>query len=119
MSLLDLLSENAPQPVKVAGQSLFVRSMTGVERDAWEAQVDALPKDSPNSVIRGLLVALTACDETGIRIFTDAEAPELAKRLPANRLKKLFDAAWKLNRLGEEGVDAEKKDSAPEGAGAS
>jgi hypothetical protein len=120
MSLVDLLSENEPQfALDHRGQKLYVRSMTGIERDAWEAQVDALPKDSPNSTVRSLLVVAAACDASGARLFTDAEAVKIAQQWPAQRLKKLFDAAWKFNRLGEDGVEAEKKDSAPEdGAGA-
>jgi len=80
------------------GGDVIVRSMTGVERDAWEMETYAGGKVNMDNA-RARLVALTAIDEKGERLFTSEEADLLGKK-SAKALAKVFAAAQKLNGLG-------------------
>lgn len=61
--------------------------------------------------IRVALVLQAACDDAGQALFTMADEAWLSEQ-PAPVVKRLFDAAWKLNQLGAEAVDAAVKNSA-------
>ena len=77
---------------------VIVRSMTGAERDAWEMETYGSGKVNMDNA-RARLVALTAIDEKGERLFTSEEAGLLGKK-SAKALAKVFEAAQKLNGLG-------------------
>jgi len=84
--------------VKEWGGDVIVRSMTGIERDAWEMTTYGGGKVNMENA-RARLVALTAIDEKGERLFTSDEAELLGKK-SAKALAKVFEAAQKLNGLG-------------------
>ena len=97
------------------GGHLYIRTMTGVERDAWEASmVRSRPKringhnveehitDMRNA--RAKLVARVACDEEGKSIFTEAQIDALGKKSAA-ALDRCFDVAKRLNHLSSDDME--------------
>jgi hypothetical protein len=76
------------------GGAVFVRMMTAGERDRWDITVrnDAFRDAS------AYLVALTACDEAGNRLFRDDQVAELAA-LNGVAVERVATRALRLNRL--------------------
>jgi hypothetical protein len=86
------------------GDFVFVRALTAGERDQFEVQhVKSKEKD-----FRARLVAATACDGVGSRLFTEADVPTLSN-LPAAVLEPLVQAATKINRLSADDVEDLRK----------
>jgi hypothetical protein len=80
---------------------VWVRSITGEERDAFE--VGMVEQRGPDRVtnmrnVRARLVALCACDAEGKRIFTDQQAEALGRK-NARALERLFVVARRLNGI--------------------
>lgn len=104
-------------PVPEWGGEVYVRELTGLERDRWETEqakigrtLDEAPTYKadarlPQRNIRASLVALACCDETGKAIFRPEDAAELGKRSAAV-LDRLFDVAARLAGITKE-VQAE------------
>ena len=85
---------------------VFVKNMSGTERDAFEASViqqrgKKTQIDTEN--IRAKLASLTICDESGVRIFTDADVRALGKK-SAIALNRVFLVAQRLSGIGEEAI---------------
>lgn len=86
---------------------VIVRTLTGTERDKWEATLTT-GKGSKAKVtlekIRAKLAVAVCVDDDGHPIFSEADVTELSERscLPLGRV---FDAASKLNGLSKEDVD--------------
>jgi hypothetical protein len=101
-----------PVPVDEA-RGIFVRAMGGDERDEFEAFVEA-HEGKPRSFALAKMAELAVCDKDGNRRFADGawETLRSGKKVSAKMLHAIFKAAFKLNRLGDEGVESEKKDSA-------
>lgn len=86
------------------GGHVCVRVMSGAERDAWEASIVGATGNQRNLAnIRARLVALTACDGEGHRLFSDADVVELGKK-SAKALDRVFSAAQKINALTDEDI---------------
>lgn len=85
--------------------TVWVRSMTGTERDRWEADMLQLGEGRALENIRARLVLLTAVDANGVRLFGDDDAEWLGGK-GAAALDRLFAAASKLNRLGKRDLEA-------------
>jgi hypothetical protein len=83
--------------------SVHVRTMTGAERDAFEASCMA-GKGSNLANIRARLCAVCLCDDQGARLFSDADAEQLGRKSAA-ALDRIFAAAQKLNRIGAADVE--------------
>ena len=90
------------------GGTVWVRTMTGAERDAFEASV-AASADTPNLTnIRARLAVLCVVDDKGKRLFADADAEALGGKSAA-ALSRVFEAGQKLNGLTDSDVsDLEK-----------
>lgn len=92
--------------------SVFVKVMSGKQRDAWEAFVVSR-KDKDGKIntagLRSMLVATCVCDELGNELFTNEDIPEIEKR-NASALQRIFDEAAKLNGLTGESAEAIKAD---------
>ncbi len=88
------------------GGDVFVRTMTGTDRDAFEASL--IGKEGRMENVRARLVSLTLCNEAGERMFDDAEIAALGKK-SARALDRVFSVAQRLNGIGTEQVDAAKK----------
>ena len=94
------------------GGQVRVRSMSGADRDAFEASMVTLDKDGTRqpdmSNLRVKLVALTLVDDAGNRLFDVADVQRLALKSAA-ALEKVFKAAQKLNGLGAQEAEAAVK----------
>lgn len=95
--------------VKVAGINGLVslRGLTASERDLWEQEVFS-QRDIKKGVknIRASLVIRSLVDnETGVRLFTDAEIAEVGA-MPASVIDKLYEHCQRLSGLGAK--DAEE-----------
>jgi hypothetical protein len=92
------------------GGHVFVRSGHSGVMDVFETRLsdDDVKKRAAN--FRASLVALTACDEQGNPIFTEAHVAALARKSPV-AMRRVAKVALRLNGLSQESVDAEKKDS--------
>jgi hypothetical protein len=105
------------------GGSLFVRSMTGTDRDAWEQSL--VPSEGKGGKvgkadvrnIRARLVALCAVDEAGQRLFTDADVQALGAK-NAVALDRCARVAQRLNGLTPEALEDAKGNSAAGPSGA-
>ena len=88
------------------GGEVLVRTMSGTDRDAFEASL--LEKDGRMENVRARLVALTLCDPQGDRLFDDSEIAALGRK-SARALDRVFSVAQRLNGIGVDQVDAAKK----------
>jgi len=90
---------------------VYVRTMTGAERDAFEM---ALSNGGTGRVtmtnIRARLAALTVCDEKGKRLFEEGDAAALGGKSAA-ALDRIFAVAQRLNKIGADDVKALEKNS--------
>lgn len=100
--------------VKEWGGDVFLRTLSGTERDAFE---DSFLEEKRKAVRERFLV-LTLCDEGGNRLFTDEEIAELGRK-NSTILNRIFDKAWSLNAFRAEDVDAMGKDSSSGQSGSS
>ncbi len=106
-----ILAAGAARPVERVevpewGGAVFVRTMSGAERDAFE--LATAPPLGTFANLRARLVALCACDEGGARLFEDADAARLGE-LDARALDRVFAAARRLNALGADDYEQIKK----------
>lgn len=89
------------------GGDVFIRTMSGADRDAFEASLSDENRRMKN--IRARLVALTLCDETGIRLFSDEDVDQLGAK-SASVLDRLFSISQRINKLGAKEESETKKD---------
>ena len=88
------------------GGQVYVKGMTGLERDAFEGSiVETRGKGTRVNMahVRAKLAAQTLCDENGERLFTDADVKELGKK-SASALQRVFEVAQRLSGIGEDAV---------------
>lgn len=99
------------------GGSIWIRTMTGVERDFFEQSVIGSHLNGNNrqnlTNVRARLVVLTAVDENGIRLFEEKDADELGKKSSAV-LDRLFAVAQRLNGLSRDDIEELEKNSLPD-----
>lgn len=86
---------------------VYVRTLEGWERDAWEKSLsEGKGRKAKTNLdnIRCKLVVATCVDDDGVAIFTADDLHELSKRscLPITRI---FTVASELNGLSQEDVD--------------
>lgn len=89
------------------GGHVYVRALTGAERDAFEASmVDQRGRDRKMNLknLRARLCALTICDEEGNRLFSDADVEALGRKSAA-ALTRVFAVAQRLSGLTQDDVD--------------
>lgn len=101
--------EPVPMPEWGEGSVVHVREMSGAERDAYEAQqVERNKSGKGLENFRARLVVATACDESGAPLF-GADEVDAVGELPAPDVRRLFDAAARLNALtSDDEKDLEK-----------
>lgn len=88
------------------GGDVFVKTLSGTERDAFE---DAY-SDQKMKQFRVRFLVLTLCNDDGERLFTDAERDELGKK-SSIVINRLFEKAWEHNAFTTEAVESLGKDS--------
>ena len=88
------------------GGDVFVKSLTGAEKDAFEESiVDMSGTDVKVNMknARAKLAAKTICDKDGVRIFDDADIPALGEKNGAV-LERIFNVAQRLSGLSKDDV---------------
>lgn len=83
--------------------SVWVRMLTGKERDELESFWDSAKKKGEFTDARATVASLTICDERGERLFSDKDIQVLGQKSSA-ALQRVFDEALKLNRLTKDDV---------------
>ena len=78
------------------GGDVYVRSMSGEQRDQFEALIISNRNSVEN--FRAKLASMTVCDESGNLLFTEADIKELSKKSAA-ALQRIFVASQKLSRI--------------------
>jgi hypothetical protein len=89
------------------GGYVFVKTLTGAERDAFEQScVDVKSKGRSVNLqnLRARLLALSLCDDAGSRLFTVVDVEALGAK-SGKALDRLFAVAQKLSGLGEKDVE--------------
>ncbi len=97
------------------GGDVNVIALMGHERDDFEQKITAMNGEDATvnlANIRAKLVALTAVDDDGKRIFTPADVQELGKK-SARALDLVFDVARELAGLKPDEVKKLAKNSEP------
>jgi hypothetical protein len=101
------------------GGTVRVRSMTGTDRDAFESSLVTIGEDGARKPdmtnFSAKLVAMTLVDPDGKLMFGADEVAHLAGKSAA-ALQRVFEAAQKLNGMGNGADEAAAKNS---GAGLS
>lgn len=95
------------------GNIVYVRQMTGRERDQFEASLLKKKTNAKGEAtyeqntedFRAKLAVLTLCDEKGNSLLQPADYPVLSQNMSAKRLEKIITASQKLNAITE--VDKE------------
>jgi len=104
------------------GGHVYVRGMSGVERDAWERSLvvgKGRRRDYNLDNVRARLAARCICDETGVRQFADDDADTLGK-IRVDCLNRIFEVAQRLSGVSDQDVDELGKGSELEaGSGSS
>ena len=81
------------------GGTVYIGTMTGAERERWESLVI----NQSEGHIRAVLIAQTAQDESGNKLFTADDVPAIAA-LRCDVLVRLFAVAQRLNALRREDI---------------
>jgi len=89
------------------GGDVWVRTMTGAERDDYEQEYLEAKKVAGDRIpnLRARLLARTLCDADGKSLLTTADVDALGAQ-PADVLARLFNVASRLNGLSK--ADAEE-----------
>lgn len=96
-------------------QSVWVRQMTGRERDQFEQSLIKEIKDKKGNVtgydralgdFRAKLAVSTVCDAEGSLVFLADDYSLLSQNMSAFKLEKIVNAAQKLNAISEEDKEA-------------
>ena len=123
LSRNSLLQKEELEKVKVdlgKGESVYVRQMTGRERDNFEQSLIKEKKDTKGNVIsydralgdfRAKLAVVTVCDEEGKALFLPDDYSLLSQNMSAKRLELIVNAAQKLNAISEEDKEVLVKNS--------
>ena len=108
MESKDIVTETVAVPEW--GGDVLIRTLTGTQRDAFEASLMGKGKKADMVNIRARLVARSVVDEQGARVFCDGEIEALGMK-SAKALDRIFDAAQKLNGIREEDIEELEKNS--------
>jgi len=118
-----LLAKDKLEIVKVEfedGNYVFVRQMTGHERDTFEQSLIRKIRDKKGAVtsyeqatedFRAKLAVLTICDEAGDPVLEAKDYPVLSRNMSAKRLETIINKAQELNKISEEDKEELVKNS--------
>ena len=102
------------------GGEVLVQGLTGVQRDDLEMSIISTNgKKTPNvdmHNLRAKLCALCMVDESGKRLFADADVRELGRK-SASALQRVFEAAQRLSGLSNADVEELTKNSESDQSG--
>lgn len=115
--LLDRNSLLKKEPVEIvkvdlgSDEFVYVRQMSGRERDTFEQSLIKETKDAKGEVtgydrslvdFRAKLAVVTICDEQGNTLLKPTDYETLSINMSARRLEKIVNEAQKLNAITEE-----------------
>lgn len=89
---------------------VFIRVISSKERDHWEQGCFGSGKKGQPVSVRSKLVALVVVDESGKRLFSDADF-SLIDALESSFVDPVFDEAMRLNKMRKEDIDDLEKNS--------
>ncbi len=103
--------------------AVYVKGMTGTERDRFEASIVEQRGKNPRVSmlnIRAKLAAESICNEDGVRLFSVKDVNELGKK-SASALQRVFDVAQRLSGITDDDVEelSEEMEENPSGGSAS
>jgi hypothetical protein len=89
------------------GGAVYVRGMSGTERDQFEGSI-VTQRGKSTAVnmanIRAKLAAVSICDADGKRLFTERDAKALGEKSAA-ALQRIFEVARRLSGIGDEDIE--------------
>ena len=91
------------------GGSVYVKTITAKEQDAWSADVTEQKKENRANFQASFLV-MCICDESGQLLFDVSDADALGNK-SAGALNKMFNVASRLNGLSSGDVKELEKNS--------
>lgn len=94
-------------PVPEWGGDVYVKGMTGAERDKFESSIiKGRGEDAEVNYtnMRSKLASLTICDETGKRLFTENDVQALSQK-SASALQRVFIVAQRLSGITKEDTE--------------
>jgi len=105
---------------------VFVRQMTGRERDVFEQSLLKKNRDGKGTIIgyeqstedfRAKLAVVTICDEEGNLLLRPGDFSVLSQSMSARKLEKIINVAQKINAISEEDKEAivKNSDAVPDG----
>lgn len=96
------------------GGTVYVRTMTGADRDQFEASMVSIGVDGTRKAdmtnLRAKLIALTIVDEAGNRLFDSSDVDRLGLK-SASAIERVFAVAQGLNGLGAKAESEAVKNS--------
>ena len=109
------------EKVELTRGYVFVREMTGHEKDVWEqSMLKQKPSGDRNKAVeyettledfRAKLAVVTVCDADGNLIFKPEDARSLNKVMSASNMERIITVAQKLNAITEKDKDEILKNS--------
>ena len=109
--------ERVEVPIPEWGGAVYVRILTGAERDfvsgcMLDADGTLLPAQERLKHYRARVVALSTCDAQGTALFTLADLEALSRKA-GRALDRIVEAAEKLNAMTASEVEQLAKNCAP------
>jgi hypothetical protein len=83
------------------GGNVFIRVMTGRERDALEMSIQGKSKEARLKDLRARLAAASVCNQAGELLFNSQDV-ELLTAKSSTALDRIVEASSRLNRISEE-----------------
>jgi hypothetical protein len=104
LAIKDIKIEEVPVPQW--GGKIFVKGMTGAERDKFESSIMEYRGNSQRANlvnVRARMASLTICDENGSRLFSETDVLALGEK-SAGVLQQIFEVAQRLSGMTKEDV---------------
>jgi len=116
MESKDIITQTVPVPEW--GGDVLIRTLTGTERDAFEALILSGGKDNSKGKkkeadmtnIRARLVARSIIDDSGRLMFNDGEVDALGRK-SSKALDRVFEVSQQLSGIKEEDIEELEKNS--------
>lgn len=109
------------EKVQLTRGFVYVREMTGREKDIWEqSMLKQKPSGDKNNPIRyettlenfrAKLAVVTVCDENGELLLKPSDVENLNKMMSASNIERIIEVAQKLNAITEKDKDEILKNS--------
>ena len=109
------------EKVELTRGYVFVREMTGSEKDRWEqSMLKQKPNGNKNAAVeyettledfRAKLAVVTMCDADGNLLFEAKDIKALNKAMSATNMEKIVEVAQRLNAISQKDKDEILKNS--------